>query len=320
MKKVLITGGTGFVGSQLVRTLSHENEFLPIVGVRKIDKSLPSTETILEIGDISADTALEGKLSDIDTIIHLAARVHVMQDQSNDPLHEFRKVNTEGTLRLARHAATEGVKRFVFLSSIKVNGEMSSLNKPFTPEDKFIPVDPYGLSKYEAEKGLREIADSTGLEVVIIRPPLVYGPGVKANFLNMIKLLSKGIPLPLGAIKNCRSLVSIHNLVDLIIVCMEHPLAVNQTFLVSDDEDLSTTSLLQRLGSSLGKPARLLPVPQKLFVIALGFIGKSNVAQRLCGSLQVDISKTKNVLGWAPPVSVDQAFDLTAQHFLKSKL
>ncbi len=207
-------------------------------------------------------------------------------------------------------------QRFVFISTIKVNGEGTPLGQPYTADDVPAPVDPYGVSKHEAELGLMRLAEETGMEVVIIRPVLVYGPGVKANFLSMMRWLHKGIPLPLGAIHNQRSLVALDNLVDLIVTCLHHPAAANQTFLVSDGEDLSTTALLRRTAAALGRPARLIPVPVRVLRTAAHLLGKADFAQRLYGSLQVDISKTRELLGWSPPVSVDDALHKTARHFL----
>jgi nucleoside-diphosphate-sugar epimerase len=255
-------------------------------------------------------------LDGVQVVIHAAARVHVMNDTASDVFAEFRKINVEGTLRLARHAAESGVKRFIFISSIKVNGESTALGKPFKADDRPAPADPYGVSKYEAEEALKQLGRTTGMEVVIIRPPLVYGPGVKANFLSMLNWLNKGIPLPLGAIGNQRSLVAIDNLVDLIITCIDHPAAANETFLVSDGEDLSTTRLLQRLALALGKRAWLLPLPEGVIKLAALLMGKQAVAQRICGSLQVDISKNRELLGWVPPINMDKAMRQTASHYL----
>jgi nucleoside-diphosphate-sugar epimerase len=242
-----------------------------------------------------------------------------MDDTSSDPLVEFRKVNLDGTLALARQASAAGVRRFIFISSIKVNGEGTAPTQPYKAGDDSAPLDPYGVSKLEAEQGLRALATDTGMEVVIIRPVLVYGPGVKANFLNMMRWLHKGVPLPFGAIHNRRSLVALDNLVDLIVTCIDHPAAANQTFLVSDGEDLSTTELLRRMGTALGKPARLLPVPSWLLETGAAMLGKQALSQRLCGSLQVDISKTRELLNWTPPVSVDEALRKTAKHFLEQQ-
>lgn len=242
-----------------------------------------------------------------------------MNDRAAEPLAEFREVNVAGTLNLARQAVSSGVKRFIFISSIKVNGEGTSLGEPYTADTSPAPTDPYGISKLEAEQALLALAAETGMEVVIIRPVLVYGPGVKANFLNMMRWLSKGVPLPLGAIHNKRSLVALDNLVDLIVTCIEHPSAVNQVFLVSDGEDLSTSELLRRMGRALGKPARLIPIPAGVLEMGARMVGKKTIAQRLCGSLQVDISKTRELLNWSPPMSVDCALARTARYFIEQQ-
>lgn len=215
-------------------------------------------------------------------------------------------MNVAGTLNLARQAASAGVERFVFLSSIKVNGEQTRPGQRFNPDDQPVPEDPYGMSKWEAELGLRKVAEESGMEVVIIRPPLVYGPGVKGNFASIQRLVARGLPLPLGAIHNKRSLVALDNLIDLIITCVDHPAAANQVFLVSDGEDLSTSELLRRVGSAMGRPARLLPVPSALIYLGATILGKKAIAQRLLGSLQVDISKARDLLDWDPPISVDE--------------
>ncbi|MCY1297327.1 N-acetyl-alpha-D-glucosaminyl-diphospho-ditrans,octacis-undecaprenol 4-epimerase [compost metagenome] len=250
-------------------------------------------------------------------MIHCAARVHVMNDTEADPLAAFRRANVEGTLTLARQARDAGVRRFIFVSSIKVNGESTEPGNPFTADQIPAPVDPYGVSKQEAEQGLRAIAEDSGMEVVIVRPTLVYGPGVKANFLSMMRWLNRGVPLPFGAIHNRRSLVSLYNLVDLIVTCIHHPAAANQTFLVSDGEDVSTTELLRRIGKALGRPARLLPVPSAMLEMGATALGKRALSQRLCGSLQVDINKTRELLGWTPPVSLEEALKRTANHYLE---
>jgi nucleoside-diphosphate-sugar epimerase len=258
-------------------------------------------------------------VADVDIVVHCAARVHILNDQTADPLAEFRQVNVDGTLTLARQAAQAGVRRFVFLSSIKVNGEQSGDGLAFNADQRPAPSDPYGISKYEAEVGLRALARETGMEVVIIRPPLVYGPGVKANFLAMMRWLRRGVPLPLGGVtENRRSFVFLDNLVDLIVTCIDHPAAANQTFLVSDDEDLSTAALLRRMAAALGRPARLIPMPAGLITLVAKLIGRPGIAQRLCGSLQVDIGKTKTLLCWSPPVSVDEGLRITAEHLRKT--
>jgi len=229
-----------------------------------------------------------------------------MNDKDSDPLMEYRRVNVDGTINLARQAAEAGVRRFIFISSIKVNGEQTSFGRPFTAEDIPVPVDAYGISKYEAERGLLKISADTGLEVVIIRPPLVYGPGVKGNFSSMMRVVKKGFPLPLGAIKNKRSLVALDNLVDLIITCINHPAAANQVFLAGDGEDLSTTELLRGVAKAAGVSSRLIPVPASVLMFMASLVGKKEMAQRLLGSLQVDISKACDLLGWTPLLSVEE--------------
>jgi nucleoside-diphosphate-sugar epimerase len=280
---------------------------------------LPPSVTKIVIESIGDKTDWQATLKSIDVIVHLAARVHVMDDHTTDPLLEFRKTNVAGTLNLARQAATAGIKRFVFVSSIKVNGENTLPGKPFTADDKPNPVDAYAISKQEAEDGLRQLALDTGMEVVVIRPPLVYGPGVKANFQALLRFLHRGIPLPLARIVNKRSLIALDNLVDVIILCMTHPAAANQTFLVSDGEDIATPELLRRLASALGKSARLLPVPVVVLNTLLFCLGKRGVAARLCGNLQVDISKTRARLAWVPKVSLNEALAETAQSYLTAR-
>jgi UDP-glucose 4-epimerase len=254
-------------------------------------------------------------LDRIDVVIHAAARVHVMRDQAADPVVEFRRANTEGTLALARQAAAAGVKRFVFVSSIKVNGEGTLPGQPFVAKVSSAPCDPYGLSKYEAEEGLKALAAETGMEIAIVRPPLVYGPGVGANFLSMMRWISRGVPLPLGSIHNRRSLVALDNLVDLLLTCATHPAAANRVFLVSDGEDLSTTDLLRRLGRAMGKPPRLLPVPAAALRWGAAILGRGDIGRRLCGSLQVDASETSRTLGWKPVIGVDAALVKAARAF-----
>lgn len=314
MKRIMVTGGSGFVGRTLLERLYQDGYGL-IAPSRTPLAQAPAGVVNPLVAGLAADVDWSASLEGAAVVIHSAARVHVMNDTADDPLVEFRKANVDGTLSLARQAAAAGVQRFIFISSIKVNGEGTELGHPYRADDTPAPQDPYGVSKMEAEQGLRALAAETGMEVVIIRPVLVYGPGVKANFRSMMSWLRKGIPLPLGATGNKRSLVAVDNLVDLIATCIDHPAAANQTFLVSDGEDLSTTQLLQRMGSALGRPARLLPVPASLLQAGAAMLGRRAIAQRLCGSLQVDICKTRERLAWAPPVSVDDALRKTARAF-----
>lgn len=309
-KTILLTGATGFVGKALVSAL-HAKE------LRLLSRKDPQqTHGIFCQAEIDSSTDYSAYLDNVDVVIHTAARVHVMDDRCSDPLVAYREVNTEGTVNLARQAAMAGVKRFIYISSIKVNGESTELGLPFKPDNAYIPTDPYAQSKYEAEFGLRKIAEETGLEVVIIRPTLVYGPGVKANFASLLNLVSKGIPLPFGCItQNKRSLVSVTNLVDLIITCIEHPKAANQVFLVSDDNDVSTASMVKEMSKSLGKPNCLFPLPLWCFHLVGKLTGKTDVVDRLLGSLQVDITHTKETLCWEPLQTLEDGFKETAEAF-----
>ena len=310
-----MTGANGFVGKPLCVELLRQGQTVRAV-TRSANSQAENIDAV-SVCTIDGETDWAFALPDVNVVIHLAARVHVMKDTAIDALAECRRINVEGTLNLARQAVKSGVKRFIFISSIKVNGESTLLGQPYTAEDEPAPVDPYGISKREAEEALRQLAGETGLEVVIIRPPLIYGPGVKANFRSMMHWLDKGIPLPLGAIHNQRSLVALDNLIDLIVTCIHHPAAANQIFLAGDGEDLSTTGLLQRMAAALNKKVRLIPVPEPLLIWGAKLLGKQAIAQRLCGSLQVDISKAHDLLDWKPPVSVDEALHKTAQYYMK---
>ncbi|WP_409419046.1 UDP-glucose 4-epimerase family protein [Marinomonas sp. RS-M-Aa-14] len=307
-KRIFITGGSGFVGAVLLSALPASR--ISFFGRR--DLGIPDAYFVR--GQIQPDTQYLGAFNNVDVVIHLAARVHIMNDSSSDPLAEFRAVNTEGTLNLARQAAEAGVKRFIFLSSIKVNGESTSNCNPFTASDMRNPEDPYGMSKSEAEEQLLALGKETGMEIVIIRPPLVYGEGVKANFASLMKLVGKGFPLPFRAInQNKRSLVSVYNLVDLIKVCIDHPNAANQVFLVSDDNDLSTAQMVALMAKVQGKTNLSLPVPVWCFKLAGKLFKKEAVVDRLVGSLQLDIEHTKKTLDWVPPYTVEHGFQLAAK-------
>lgn len=302
-KTILLTGATGFVGKALASVL-HTKE------LRLLSRKDPmQTHGIFCQAEIDRTTDYSAYLHNVDVVIHTAARVHVMEERSSDPLSAFREVNTAGTANLARQAAALGVKRFIFVSSVKVNGESTTNKKPFRYDDIPAPEDAYGLSKKEAEEELRQICNGTQMELVIIRPPLVYGPGVKANFAAMMKLAQKNLPLPFGSIHNKRSLVALDNLVDLILTCVTHPKAANQTFLVSDDEDLSTTELLEKMTRAAGKKPWLLPFPNSLMVKIAILFNKNTITDRLFGSLQVDIQHTKETLNWEPVVNVEQALN-----------
>lgn len=303
-KLVLVTGANGFVGKFLCQALLAANYPVRALSRQKFEHD-PRLELKLLSEPLSSDSVdFNTLLDDVRTVIHLAARVHVMQDKSHDPLTEFRKVNVNATLALARQSAKAGVKRFIFVSSVKVNGEHTPIGQAFIESDIPNPLDAYGVSKLEAEQGLQQIAHETGMEVVIIRPPLIYGAGVKANFASMINIIRKCIPLPFGAIQNLRSFVYIGNLTDLIIHCINHPAAANQVFFVSDGQDVSTTDLFKSCAHAMNIKPNLLPLPQKFLNVVLCLVGKRNIAQRLCGNLQVDISKVKTLLGWSPPFSM----------------
>ena len=300
---VLVTGANGFIGNKLILTLSAGSSF----SLFSVSRSLVSgfTNNCI-VGDIDAYTDWIDIIKNQQVVIHTAARAHILKDEVVDPLAEYRRINVDGTLNLARQAAEAGVKRFIFISSIKVNGEETSPGHPFSADDIPAPEDAYGISKFEAEKGLHQLASETDMELVIIRPPLVYGPGVKGNFAIMSKLVSKSLPLPLGAINNKRTFIALDNLVDLIVTCIDHPAAANNVFLAGDGDDLSTTELLSSVARSIGVPLRLLSVPSFLLRLAAMLLGKKAVARRLLGSLQVDISKTRRLLDWEPPISVEE--------------
>jgi nucleoside-diphosphate-sugar epimerase len=318
-RRVLVTGATGFVGRAVLSRLGRDGAYRALGSVRRRGVGDPDGVELVAVGELEADTNWAAALHGVDAVVHTAARVHVMRESATDPLAEFRRVNVAGTLALARQAAAAGVRRFVFVSSIKVNGEGTGPRRPYRADDPPAPVDPYGVSKLEAEQGLRLVAADSGMDVTIIRPVLVYGPGVKGNFLTMLKWIAAGVPLPLGRIDNARSLVALDNLVDLIVCCLDHPAAAGGTFLVSDGDDVSTTVLLRRLGEALRRPARLLPVPAGLLLAAARLSRSEAIADRLCGSLQVDIEHTRTRLSWVPPVSMNDALRRTADHFIATR-
>ncbi|MGP5157717.1 UDP-glucose 4-epimerase family protein [Pseudoalteromonas prydzensis] len=306
---IALTGYTGFVGQHLLELLNTTDCLL-------LGRNLLANYSHFDEFDLSQtnDLDLVSKLSKVDALVHIAARVHIMNDDATDPLAEFRAINTDGTLNLAKQAAQAGVKRFIFVSSIKVNGESTTDRAPFTVNDNPVPEDPYGVSKFEAEQQLLELGKQTGMEIVIIRPPLVYGEGVKANFASLMRFVGKGLPLPFRLMKNNkRSLVSVYNLVDLIKVCITHPKAANQVFLASDDHDLSTAEMVALMAKVQGKKNFALPVPVWCFKLAGKLLSKSDVIDRLTGSLQLDITHTKNTLDWKPPYSVEHGFKLAAK-------
>ena len=318
--KTFVTGATGFVGKALIENLLSEFHEVKAL-VRQSSEALPLAVEQVIVGDLVNLTLSDksglsrGDFKDVEVIVHTAARVHIINDNASNSLAEFRKVNRDATLVLARLAAESGVKRFIFLSSIKVNGEITGPSKPFTPDDVHVPDDPYGLSKYEAEQGLLALTRETDMDVVIIRPPLIYGPGVKGNFSAMMKWMSKPVPLPFGAIHNQRSFVALDNLVSLISVCIDLEKsfkASNQVLLICDGEDVSTTQLLKKVRqalnfhSSLGTKAWLVPVPVWIMATFAKFLGKDHTVNRLFGSLQVDSSKTLDLLGWTPVVTMDE--------------
>ena len=320
---IMLTGATGFVGGAVLTQLMQQPDLAIRTFGRRITVELSvntSANVSHFIGEIDSATDYSATLCDIDAIIHCAARTHIMHDEVADPLAEYRRVNVEGTLNLARQGVAAGIKRFVYLSSIKVNGESTTLGSPFYESDSLSTKDFYGQSKAEAELQLIKLANTTGLEVVIIRPTLVYGPGVKANFSSLMNLVSKGVPLPFGCItQNKRSMVSVTNLVDLIITCIDHPKAANQVFLVSDDHDVSTSEMVREMAKALDKPTWQLPIPFWCYKLVGKLFNQSDVVDRLTGSLQVDISHTKEILSWKPPQTLQEGFKQTAQAFIQAK-
>ncbi len=316
--RVLVTGANGFVGEALCGELRARG-FAIRAAVRSASPPLEKMETAV-VGAIDGETDWSEALRGVDVVIHLAARVHVMRDDAADPLEEFRKVNVAGTERLARAAAANGVRRLVYVSSAKVNGEATYGADIFTEAKEPSPQDPYGISKCEAEHVLHRVAAETGLEAVIVRPPLVYGPGVKGNFAQMLKALARRIPLPLASVHNLRSLVYVGNLVDALIVCATRPAAAGQTYLVSDGDDISTPGLLRQLGAAMGRPALLLPCPPGILRLAAQAAGNADRIERLLGSLQLDSGKIRRELDWTPPYPLRQGLQETAEWYRNTHL
>lgn len=317
--KVLVTGATGFIGRALCRhLLQHGWSVRAASRIGSSATAIPSEAETVRIASVDAETDWAGALDGVDSVVHLAARVHVMHESSPDPLGAFRTVNTEGTRRLAAMAAESGVRRIVYLSSIKVNGEQTA-DKPFTESDVPRPDEAYGMSKWLAEQALWDTTRGTRLEVVVVRTPLVYGPNAPGNFNRLLRFIRLGIPLPLGSVRNQRSFVYVENLCDAIRVCLQHPAAVGRTFLLSDGEDISTPGLVWLLSHYLGRRSRLIPFPTSLLEAGANLLGFHDETERLLGSLRVDSSAIRQALGWSPPYSMREALRDTARGYLASR-
>ncbi|MBK9161535.1 MAG: SDR family oxidoreductase [Nitrosomonadales bacterium] len=315
MTTFLVTGASGFVGQALCAELLFRGHSV-CGAVRSRMSSISSAVPVAVVGEIGADTDWTVALDGVEVVIHLAARVHVMRENAMDPLAEFRRINVAGTEHLARCAAASGVKRMVYVSSIKVNGEQTSSGQQFSETDMPAAQDPYGVSKWEAEQALRRVASETGLEDVIVRPPLVYGPGVKGNFAQMLNVVAKGIPLPFASLQNRRSLICLGNLVDALIACSTHPAAAGQTYLVSDGEDVSTTALIEKMAHALGRNSRLFYLPPVLLRILAALLGRPEQIARLLGSLRVNDEKIRGDLAWVSPFTMEQGLQATADWYL----
>lgn len=307
-QRILVTGATGFVGQRVCSLLESQGAV-----VVKTSRAHSSESNTFQVAPLGPETDWTHALADCTAVVHLAARVHVMNDKATDPLHEFRLANTAGTMQLARQAAQCGVKRMVFVSSIKVNGEAGE----FTASSQPNPMDPYGVSKFEAEQGLFEFSKQSGLEVTVLRPPLVYGPGVRANFLKLLSVVARGIPLPFGSVNNKRSLVHVGNLASAIAACVEHPNAAGKTFLVSDNADVSTAQLVREMAHALGRKPNLLPVPPALIEAAAALLGKRAAAQRLLGNLTVSPEALCDELNWTPPFTLQAGMKETVDWYLQ---
>lgn len=310
--KVLVTGASGFVGKHLCVALKSAQ--IDVIAARR-DNSKLRDDSVARVGDIDAETDWSAALEGVDVVVHLAARVHIMSETANSPLAEFRKVNVLGTQRLGRCAAEAGVRRFIYISTIKVLGERTE-NRPFLHTDTAKPCDPYALSKLEAEQALMRIEENSGLDLVILRPPLIYGPGVGGNFLRILNLIYRGIPLPFGLIRNARSMLAVSNFCDVIKICLDHPDATGETFLIADGSDTSTPNLFRMIGDRMGKSARLVPFPKRLLKLVGKLFRRSSEIDRLCGSLQVDIEHTKRILNWSPRTSLEEGVHSVVDWYL----
>lgn len=323
MKKVLVTGAGGFVG-KVTCTRLLQSGYVPVAGLRSDDnwsqlrQAVPGLKEWKILGDVSTDSEIASAFANIDVVVHLAARVHMMHDSALDPLKEFRRTNVTGARHVALAAVKQGVRRMIFLSSAKVNGE-STKDKPFAEDDPANPQDAYAISKWEAEETLRKLAAETGLEIVIIRPPLVYGPGVRANFLRLIKLVDRTLLFPISSRPNRRSLIGVTNLADFIAQCIRRDEAANQTYMVSDGEDVSTRELAMRLGCALGRHVSFVTIPESFARIAGKLMHRRNEVSRLLDSLSIDSNKARHSLGWLPPVSLDVGLRATAEWYLKCR-
>lgn len=314
-QRVMVTGANGFIGREMCAALAERG--YQTLGITRARKHSFPTEMHLELESIDENTNWMPALAGIDCVVHLIAKVHELGPQPADAYGEYQRVNVALTINLARQAAAAGVRRFIFISSIKVNGEQSPLGQPFTAESTPRPEDYYGKSKLEAETALLQLGCETGMEITIIRPPLVYGPSAKANFASLIRCLARGWPLPLGAVvDNRRSFIALDNLVDFVATCIAHPAATNQVFLVSDGQDVSTATLVRKMASTLGRPARLVPVPISLLRLGASLIGRPQMYPRLCGSLQLEMSTACTLLDWQPPISLDEGLRRAGKGFL----
>ena len=304
LNNVLVTGASGFLGGHICSGLKSCSNVVLTSTARRLD--VLRGNNIIQIPSMVECTDWSQALLNQQVVIHAAGLAHDIQRNEAEKVLEYNRLNVHGTLNLARQAASHGVTRFIFISSINVNGLLTRPKSYFRATDIPSPKDLTGSTKFKAELGLMELASKTGMEVVIIRAPLVYGQGVKGNFAKLVKLISTGVPLPFGAINNQRSLVAVDNLVDLIVTCIDHPAAANEVFLAGDGQDLSTTKLLRGVARAMGKPSRLIPVPTTLLMFTATLFGKRIVAQRMLGSLQIDISKARDLLGWKPPITVEE--------------